>query len=258
MNSKAIQFIKNSSYTLISNIISFFISTLLILIIPRLIGVEAYSFWQLYIFYTSYVLFLQFGWNEGIHLRYAGQDYDNLDKKKFFTQYYMMLLMQLLIGISITFITPLFVSDLNRLFIIRMTIVCMFIFNLRHMLIYILQGTNRIKKFSQIIILDRVIYLALILLLILMGIRDYKIMIIADLVAKAVSLLFAMYSCKEITFRSLSDFNFNCQETIANMSVGVKLMFASIVNILILGLVKFGIEWSWGVVTFGEVSLAFS
>ena len=45
MNSKISKFIRNFMYTLTSNLISLFISTLVILIIPRIIGVQEYGYW---------------------------------------------------------------------------------------------------------------------------------------------------------------------------------------------------------------------
>lgn len=77
MNSKVINFIKNFSYTLTSNLLSLLVSTLVILIIPKLLGVQEYGYWQLYIFYSSYVGFLHFGWNDGIYLRYGGKNIKN-------------------------------------------------------------------------------------------------------------------------------------------------------------------------------------
>ena len=78
MNSKAIEFIKNMSYSISSNLVSLIISTIVILIIPKIIGVEEYGYWQLYLFYTSYIGFLHFGWNDGIYLRYGGKEYKKL------------------------------------------------------------------------------------------------------------------------------------------------------------------------------------
>ncbi|MEH7250466.1 hypothetical protein V7114_27310, partial [Neobacillus niacini] len=69
MNIKAITFMKNFSYTLSSNLISMIISTIVILIVPKVLGVEDYGYWQLYLFYASFVGFLHFGWNDGIYLR---------------------------------------------------------------------------------------------------------------------------------------------------------------------------------------------
>ena len=80
MKKKLFSIIKNFSYSLTSNLISFIISALVVLIIPRIIGVEDYGFWQLYLFYSSYIGFLHFGWNDGIYLRYGGEEYEELDK----------------------------------------------------------------------------------------------------------------------------------------------------------------------------------
>lgn len=43
-----------------------------------------------------------------------------------------------------------------------------------------------------------------------------------------------------------------------NISVGIKLMFANIASMLIIGIVRFGIERAWDVATLGKVSLTLS
>ena len=258
MNNKALDFIKNFSYTLSSNLLSLVISTLVVLIIPKLIGVEEYGYWQLYIFYTSYIGFLHFGWNDGIYLRYGGKEYDSLDKKMFFSQYYMLFIVQLLIGILISIYALLFVQGENRVFIIQMTSIALVIVNSRYMLLFILQATNRIRIYAKITMLDRILYVALIILLLIFGIRNFKLMIIADLLGKGVSLLVAMYACKDIVFRHISQFTFTLKEAYLNLSVGIKLMLSNIAGKFIIGFVKLGIERSWDIETFGKVSLTLS
>lgn len=85
LNNKVITFVKNFSYTFSSNILTMIVSALVILIVPKLIGVQEYGYWQLYMFYSFYVGFLHFGWNDGIYLRYGGQDYKDLNKRYFFS-----------------------------------------------------------------------------------------------------------------------------------------------------------------------------
>ncbi len=258
MNNKALDFIKNFSYTLSSNLLSLVISTLVVLIIPKLIGVEEYGYWQLYIFYTSYIGFLHFGWNDGIYLRYGGKAYDSLDKKMFFSQYYMLFTTQLLIGVLISIYALLFVQGENRVFIIQMTSIALVIVNSRYMLLFLLQATNRIRIYAKITMLDRILYVGLIILLLAFGIRNFKLMIIADLLGKGVSLLVAMYACKDIVFRNISQFTFTIKEAYLNLSVGIKLMLSNIAGKFIVGFVKLGIERSWDIATFGKVSLTLS
>jgi O-antigen/teichoic acid export membrane protein len=246
------------SFTVTSNFISLIVSTIVILIVPKLIGVEEYGYWQLYLFYSSYVGFLHFGWNDGIYLRYGGEEYRKLNKSVFFSQFLQLVAVQLVIGIIISVISALIVSDHNRSFIIQMVALSMILTNTRIMLLYILQATNRIKEYAQVTMIDRVVYIFLILILLFVGIRDFKLMIIADILGKVFSLVLAMISCKEIIFNKLTDFVLTINETVTNVNVGIKLMFANIASTLILGIVRFGIERTWDVATFGKVSLTLS
>lgn len=258
MNSKAIEFIKNMSYSISSNLVSLIISTIVILIIPKIIGVEEYGYWQLYLFYTSYIGFLHFGWNDGIYLRYGGKEYKKLDKELFFSQFIEIFVFQILIALIMWIFTSLWVDELNRNFILKMTAVATILVNVRLMLLYILQATNRIKEYARITMLDRLLYIILILALIVSGMRDYKLMIVADLISKLVTLIYSMILCKEIVFHSLSSWVFSFNETKRNIGVGLSLTFANIASMLIIGAVKFGIENVWDVSTFGKVSLTLS
>lgn len=258
LNTKAIQFIKDFSYSLVSNLISLAVSVLVILVVPKLIGVEEYGYWQLYLFYIAYVGFLHFGWNDGIYLRYGGAEYKSLDKGLFYSQFQMLTFLQIGIALIISVVTILFVTDSNRIFILLMVALCLIITNLRWMLIYTLQATNRIKEYAQITIIGRVLYISIIIICLASGIRDYKIMILADIVGRFISLLYATYCCRDIVFKKASTFYFSFTETFKNISAGAKLMFANIASLLIIGVIRFSIERFWDVSTFGKVSLTLS
>lgn len=258
MNNKAVNFLKNFSYTLSSNLISVVISTIVILIVPKIIGVEGYGYWQLYLFYSSYVGLLHFGWNDGIYLRYGGKHYEELDKRLFFSQFWMLAILQLILVIFIMGMSTIFINDPNRLFIFKMLALNLLIVNLNCMLVYILQSTNRIKEYAQITMMEKVFYTLLIILLLILNIREYTIMIMADLIGKLISFLYSMYCCKDIVFRKVSSFYLNIKEAIKSINAGIKLMFANIASSLIIGIVRFGIERIWDVSTFGKVSLTLS
>ena len=258
MNSKAINFIKDFSYILISNLISLIVSILVVLIIPKLVGVEEYGYWQLYLFYASYVGFMHFGWSDGIYLRYGGKKYSELDKMLFFSQFYMLVLSQIIIASIIALVAILFLTDQNRSFIMCMTSISLLILNIRQMLLLILQGTDRIKEYARATIIGRIVYFFTIIFFLIIGIREYQLMIVADLIGNIISLFFAMYYCKEIVFNRVTLFYFSFKEAINNISAGIKLTVANIASTLIIGVVRFGIERSWDVATFGRVSLTLS
>jgi len=258
MNIKVKVILNNLSYTVLSNVISLLISILVVLVVPKVIGVEAYGYWQLYMFYATYVGFFQFGWNDGIYLRYGGKEYNELNKSIFFSQFWMLTISQLALASIIIFVTLNFINEEEKIYILGMTALCMVIAGTRAMLLFILQGTNRIKEYAQITMMDRIFYICLIVIFLIIGIREYKLMILADIIGKSVSLIYAMCCCKDIVFRKITTFYFSFKEAFENINVGIKLMFANIASMLIIGVVRFGIEHSWDVATFGRVSLTLS
>lgn len=258
MKEKLIDIVKNFSYSMSSNLISMLISTLVVLVVPRIIGVEDYGFWQLYLFYSSYMGFLHFGWNDGIYLRYGGEEYEDLDKPLFFSQFYSLFLLQVVFALILVFVSFNFINDVDRLFILQMLAIEIIVVNTRHMLAFILQATNRIKDYAKVTIFDRIFYASLLLILLLFGVKNYRLLVTADLTGKIVSLFLAMYLTRDIVFRKITDFKNVIDEIIANISTGIKLMFSNIANMLITGVIRFGIEQNWSVAVFGQISLTLS
>ncbi len=258
MNSKAFQIIKNLSYTFTSNLVALLVSTLIILIVPKLIGINSYGYWQLYIFYTSYIGFMHLGWNDGIYLRYGGYKYIELDKKLFFSQFYMLLILQMFFTSILIIYSVLNISEPNRRFILISTAVTLLLSNTRYFLFYVLQSTNRVSDYAKVTIIDRTIYITIICAMLINGYREFKLLILADIFAKFLSLIIASIYCKDIVYKKVTSFIFTFQEAFENIRVGIKLMFSNIGNMLIIGIIRFGIERAWNVGTFGKVSLVLS
>ena len=124
MNSKAKSFIKNFSYTFMANAVSFLISAVLVFFVPKRLGVEQYGYWQLYTLYTSYVGFFHLGWCDGVYLRYGGQDYHELEKPVFVTQFWMLTSFEFLITAGLGIYGFCIVPEAEKGFILAMMGVC--------------------------------------------------------------------------------------------------------------------------------------
>ncbi len=258
MNSKAINFFKNFSYAFTSNLTSLLLSSLVVLIVPRLIGVEEYGYWQLYLFYSSYVGFLHFGWSDGIYLNYGGKQYSEIDKKSLFSQFYMLLGMQLLIAIMILGLSNRYITDSDKSFAISMTAICMIVSNIRSMPLFIFQATNRIKEYAYITIVGKILNFIIIIIFFLYQFANFKILVYADLLGKAFSLSLSIYYLRDIVFFGTRNFSFVVREALDNINSGIKLMFSNIASMLIIGVQRFFIERAWDVSTFGKISLILS
>lgn len=258
MNKGVSSIFKNISYAVMSNLTSLVVSSLVILIVPKLIGVEEYGLWQFYLFCAGYVGFLHFGWIDGIYLRYGGEDYRNLNKPQFYSQFLMLSVMQIIIAAIILIATEFIDTSSANIFIFRMVAITMIIENIKTFFLYTLQMTNRINAYARITIIDRLVYIILTLALLLGGSRNYQVLIMADIFGKFIGLLLSLYLCKEIAFNRLSKFKIDFKEMTENINVGIKLLFSNIASLLIIGVVRFGIMTTWGVTVFGKVSLTFS
>ncbi len=258
MNKKTKAIIRNFSYSLSSNIISLLISTLVVLIVPKLIGVTEYGYWQLYLFYSSYVGFLHLGWVSGLYLKIGGEKYQELDKKNIAEQFRALIILQVIFAFIIITFVSVMNNDINKEYIFYMVAICAVLTNSRDMISFVFQATNRIKDYALIISVGRLLYFIIILIFLIVGIRDYKLMILGDLTGRFVSLLFAIYKAKDMVFIKIETYRFNIKEILNNISIGSKLMLSNLASMLIIGIVRLGIEYVWDVDTFGKVSLTLS
>lgn len=250
--------LKNISYTITSNFLNFVVIALITFIVPKLIGVRDFGYWQLYLFYTTYVGVFHLGWIDGIYLRYGGMRYQNLDKGYFKTQFILFSLLQILAAIAVCCVSYFFVQDFNSRLVLYGTGGYLVFSNLRQFFLYILQDTNRIKDYAKILIYDRIIFVMLILTLLLMGVRNFQILIVSDLIGKSLTLGVGIFICRDIVTTKLLRESYVLRDVKVNISVGSKLLLANFAGVLIIGIVRYGIKYEWGVKIFGKISLTLS
>lgn len=246
---------KNLSFTLTSNILALGISSVTTFLLPRFLEVEQYGFLQLYLFYINYTGFLHFGWADGIFLRYGGEYYDGLDKSKFSGQFWLYAGLEITLGLLICVASYALALPQDKSIVLGLTGISVILLLPRTLLQYILQCTNRIKEYATLTVLEKIAYITAVITVLAAGIYSYIPMILADLLGKVCSLLYSVYQCRDILTTKPTKLGSSIQEAFANISVGIKLMFANIASMLIIGFVRLSIENQWDVTTFGKVSL---
>lgn len=244
-------------YSLGTNALSFLISALTTFVVPKLLGATNYGYWQLYLFYVSYIGIFHFGWNDGIYLRYGGSNYNDLDKDSLYEQFCIELILQFLIAICIITLTSVFCSAYKRTVLLWVS-VCMIITNIRSMFVYILQMTSRIKEYAIINTIDRGLFGVFVVLLLSKNNDNFEALIGGDLTCRLLSLILALLFCKDIFKIESRKWKGIFTEIWKNIDVGSKLMFANLAGMLITGIVRFGIEHIWSIEIFGKISLTIS
>lgn len=248
--------IKNISYSFFANLISLLISGFMVMFVPKLLSVNDYGLWQLFLFYYSYLGFLHFGWEDGIYLRYAGKKFDELNKKTFAGQFYCIIFLQVMLAVAISSFGKSFVENLDK----RMALVCAIwlapLVNFNNLCNFIMQITNRIKEYARLLVTERVIFfLGVLFFLVILRWNQFRYMYAAQVFAVVSMAAAGAYLCRSLLVPHFDDITAIWQETYENISVGSKLMLANIASMLIIGIVRYGISMGWDVATFGKVSL---
>lgn len=249
--------IGNLSVAFIANIVGLLGSTIITFLLPRFIGVTQYSYYQLYVFYASYVGFFGLGWLEGLYLRYGGCYYEKLDKGLLSAQFYAFSLVEFVFTILLISITAIKISG-SKAYVLIMFALCIVIYLPRALLHNILQTTGRIKEYATGLIIDKSIHILLTIVLIMLKSSRFEYFTLSELFGRVCGGIYIFIVCKDIIHAEHKynvELNTLLKEIKVNVSVGVPLMLANVASMLVVGIIRQMIEIAWDVETFGKVSL---
>ena len=89
---------KNLAYAATAQGMGFVSSIVMSLVIPKVLGLENYAYWQMFTLYSSYTGFAALGVNDGIYLRLGGMRYGELDKSGLKAQLSVIGISQVTVG----------------------------------------------------------------------------------------------------------------------------------------------------------------
>lgn len=249
---------RNVSYSMAANLTSFLVGVAVILLVPKVIGVEEYGYFQLFLFFIGYVGFFHFGWADGIILRYAGKTWESLSRPRFSGQIHAFLFFEIALWGLFALASWLYFGQGARLFVLLCTAVGAVLVLANTFLRVILQAANRIKVYAFLVLLERLVYLVCVLSVLFFGARDFRFFIVAYLTAQGATLIGALWFCRDLVLARPETARAVFRESAECIRVGIKLMLANVASILILGIIRLGIERAWGIAVFGKISLLLS
>lgn len=251
-------FLKDAGFVISSNFLTLAVSSIVILVVPRIIGVTEYGYWQLFMFYSGYLGIFPLGWLDGIYLRYGGEIYENLNKSLFKSQFTLLMLLQTVFAFTMVSIA-IIINNEQYSFILISLAAFLLIYVALSFCKFILQITNRLPEYSTVTILSNFIYVVLVIGLIVVNVRDFRTLIIAFIFGNFIALIYAIYTLKDIFCEKYTKGDFMpLHEAYLNIKVGSQLLIANVAAMLIIGVVRIGIQHGWCVAEFGKVSLTLS
>lgn len=233
---------KNLKYSFVAQAIILAIGIAKALIIPSVLSVDSYAYWQIYLFYIGYVGFCYLGYNDGILLRYGKYDYTDLPFEKLRRSMQFYIAMLLLFSAAICVIT-LGMEDAQKEFSILAVGLSVLMYGLNGVFIYVFLITNQIKRHSFFSAVDSVSNFLGVLLLVVLKQEDFRLLILFVFITKLLSVLAMMFLCKDIVFGKCAPVAEGFHEFIDNIKVGIFLMLAQIMSMLVTGLGRVFVEY---------------
>lgn len=238
--------------------VSFLVSVVTTLLVPKILGVEQFGYWQLFLFYASYVGFFHLGLNDGVYLINGGKTRDDLNRAS--------VLSQLLFGIALESIAAgilllVAYSDLfgrSRSFVVVCVAVFMLLKCVAFYFGYLFQAINETKRYSLSCVLERVVFFLLLSLLLLAKSARFELYVVSYCVSMGCQLIYCAWHGRFIFTDGLLSIEGAAKESLASIRVGSKLMIANIASTLVLGVARALIDAVWGIEAFGQLSLTLS
>ncbi len=249
--------IKNTMYVVTAQSISLVLGIARTLLLPILLGITNFGYWQVYLLYISYVGIFALGFNDGIYLKYGKYEYDELPKETFRSSIRVFIVLQIVIMLAVSIIILFEPNSLKQISIFW-ALINIPIAGFTGVLIYILQITNQLKKYSFYTILDKVVVLVIIIGVFLLKLDNFLVIIIADTLSRVLVLVLMVNTCKDIIFGKGVGFKSACEEIYDNVKIGIKLMLANFAGMLVLGFGRFIVERIASVEEYGTYSFAIS
>lgn len=250
--------IRNIIYSFSAQTVSIILSVLMSLLVPKMLGVEDFSYWQLFLFYLSYVGFFHFGITDGVYLKNGGISYENLNKKEIKSEFKVLFFIDLLFLVIISILAISFVKDSIRSYIIIFAGLYLIVANLNWYLGYIFQATNRVNLYSISVMIDKLIFLVFIIIAFITKFKNLYVYIPFYIFTTFCALLFSIYYSKEIILSKSYSIKKSFALAMSSAKVGIKLTLASISSLLIIGFGRFLVDKEWGIESFGKFSFALS
>lgn len=246
---------KNLAFSFSSQGLQFVQSVLMSLLIPKVLGIEEFGFWQLFIFYTQYGGFFHLGLNDGVTLKIGGDYYESLNFASLGVQLRLSIISQIL------FLLPFLIWGVNsvnsqRCFVSILSCIFILTNNISSFLSYVFQATNRIKEYSFSRVIDTVCFLIFLAFFLIIKVSDFRCYVIIYLLGRFLGLVYCGVEAREILwhfiFQSYNNVYF--YNFISNVKNGLSLVLANIASMLILGFGRFLVDKVYGIESFSKIS----
>lgn len=250
--------VENISVAMVAQMVNMLVSIATVILAPKVMGVEQYGYWQLFIFYGTYVSLFHLGINDGVYLLNGGKGRDEIDKRQIASQFWFGIAYQLAmvaVAVPIIFFAD---TEANRTFVLLSLAVFLVVCNAASYIGYVFQAMNETKVYSQSVIVERGLLFAGLCILLAFGVGSFEPYVVTFIATKACALAYCLVRGRDFIFLRPESFFDTARNAWKSIKVGSQLLIAVNAGSLVMGVARFAIDANWSIETFGMVSFSLS
>ena len=248
---------KNVVLTVSAQLVSFFVSAILNLILPKYVSEMDYSNWQTFLLYLGYVPIFHFGFLDGLMLRYSQYDYKSLNKMLVQSQFRLFLGAEVffaLIGFALSF----GVENETYRQIVRFISFGIITMNVYAYASHLFQMTNRISKYVVFVMMMRLMLGVGVVAALFCGANSFYDLCIVYFVSCILTILWGASQNKELFWGAGRLADGTVAELKSNVSSGMMLLIANLSSIFFVGGAKMVVQWHYDPLLFGKIAFSFN
>lgn len=253
-------YVKKIINVFLANILNLFGSVVVTLFLPNILTVSDYGEWQYFLLLFTYVEVSQFGFAQGVYLRFGGAFFKSLNLGLLRSQ--IIVVISLLFAISVA-IYGLINQDIGISF--TCFLFCIPIMGWICFAQYILQATGKTDVYSKILILDKVLFVTTIVVSYIILNSYFGVFTIGNVMycfifSKIVTSLYSGICLRELLFfkGKRNSYSVVFREIRTNIRVGSTLIFSSLCSLLIIGAIRFIVVGDLGKAAYGRIAIILS
>lgn len=212
------------------------------LILPVVLDVDGFAYWQVYVLYSGFVGVFALGYSDGIYLKFGGCDYGDLpfDRLRASVRVYLF---SLLAFSAVTCGLSLFDPDPRHGFALFFVGVDILFTCLSGLLLYVLQITNQIKSYSFFVTVDKIMMVVLIgVIVVASPDLNFRLVVIIDVMTKVVVCIALVFRCRELFLGAAFSFFDGVRDYFEEARVGFSLLVANLAGMLAVNAGRFIVE----------------
>lgn len=249
---------RSVSWMMLGNLGGTALVGLMVLGLPRLLTVESYGHWQLYLFYATYLGYVSLGIGDGLYLRYSGTALKDMPSA-LISSHFRFLIPTIVMSMALLAAVAVAVEDdKTRLLIFVLAVTSNVFYILRVFITFVYQAANHMELYAKSLLIERAILFLATFGLIIVGVTDVIVLVSMDLLARVVGLGYCIFVARALIFATPVPWRQARSEIWLTFAGGIFIAASSFATVLVAGIARWGANVAFGIAVFAQIALAFS